>query len=533
MFKNGKRWKTLYILGGAVFVTLLCIGYHFNIMAHTRAHTTPSMTTCMGMKTEIDTGSSHKKDIFGIYRIIDRLKLNDNQGQLQGGTVTNISETSFPRENNAVSEKMIKLAVGQKQPSTNHVESTTSDVHMYTSGKFQSPNKILKNSNRISDITTVSSQRGRISTTTTWDWFTSTQHRTLPGYAISNSLCKEVCRTSYNPLSGYPPVTNNGKYADLVTTSAFRDLADYVVRWPFRHYNENHIYVPVDIKKVTQCLPKVPIIFIKGDPMHMEYFIQTILPSLKAYIAISGATDYPSFKNIDQRKILDDPRLVRWYGQNPTFKHPKFEGIPIGLNAYEHGGDVTMFQHLEKRGIFDRKTFCQVKSTNNTEKSLLVLNFNPGTHSRRSSLYNQFCGDTHNNKWVKCIKKINIELSTTEHMVRTDVYKILSCFPFWLSPRGNGLDCHRTWEAFYIGAIPILESSSLDEIYSDMKALIVPSFDNVTKDFLFHKLQELSKRSFNDEKLFRDYWWKKIEKVRADYMMKYNITEIERRRCWA
>ncbi|CAF4740942.1 unnamed protein product, partial [Rotaria sp. Silwood2] len=27
---------------------------------------------------------------------------------------------------------------------------------------------------------------------------------------------------------------------------------------------------------------------------------------------------------------------------------------------------------------------------------------------------------------------------------------------FILSPRGNGLDCHRTWEAFLMGAVPIV-----------------------------------------------------------------------------
>jgi hypothetical protein len=33
---------------------------------------------------------------------------------------------------------------------------------------------------------------------------------------------------------------------------------------------------------------------------------------------------------------------------------------------------------------------------------------------------------------------------------------MLSNSQFVLSPPGNGADCHRTWEAIYLGAIPIV-----------------------------------------------------------------------------
>lgn len=37
---------------------------------------------------------------------------------------------------------------------------------------------------------------------------------------------------------------------------------------------------------------------------------------------------------------------------------------------------------------------------------------------------------------------------------------------FCASPHGNGLDCHRTWEALCLGCVPIVKSSPLDDLYA-------------------------------------------------------------------
>ena len=41
----------------------------------------------------------------------------------------------------------------------------------------------------------------------------------------------------------------------------------------------------------------------------------------------------------------------------------------------------------------------------------------------------------------------------------------LGSHKFVLSPRGNGLDAHRTWEAMLVGAIPIVRASALNPLY--------------------------------------------------------------------
>ena len=41
---------------------------------------------------------------------------------------------------------------------------------------------------------------------------------------------------------------------------------------------------------------------------------------------------------------------------------------------------------------------------------------------------------------------------------RADTWKAMSLTAFTLSPRGGGLDCHRTWEALVLGSVPVLRS---------------------------------------------------------------------------
>jgi hypothetical protein len=42
-----------------------------------------------------------------------------------------------------------------------------------------------------------------------------------------------------------------------------------------------------------------------------------------------------------------------------------------------------------------------------------------------------------------------------------------------LSARGNGLDCHRTWELLLLGSIVITRTSPLDPLFEDLPVAIV------------------------------------------------------------
>ena len=46
-----------------------------------------------------------------------------------------------------------------------------------------------------------------------------------------------------------------------------------------------------------------------------------------------------------------------------------------------------------------------------------------------------------------------------------EIWSLYSHYPFVLSTRGNGLDCHRTWELLLLGSIVITRTSPLDPLF--------------------------------------------------------------------
>jgi hypothetical protein len=55
---------------------------------------------------------------------------------------------------------------------------------------------------------------------------------------------------------------------------------------------------------------------------------------------------------------------------------------------------------------------------------------------------------------------------------------------FVLSPHGYGLDCYRTWEALFMGCIPIVKTSPLDLLYRDLPVAIVEDWRDIGEERL-------------------------------------------------
>ena len=90
----------------------------------------------------------------------------------------------------------------------------------------------------------------------------------------------------------------------------------------------------------------------------------------------------------------------------------------------------------------------------------------------------------------------------------TDYLMALGSHKFVLSPRGNGLDAHRTWEALLVGAIPIVRASALNPLYEGLPVLVVREWSEVTPDLLRGFLHNYTLRRplYQYERLFADWW---------------------------
>jgi len=89
---------------------------------------------------------------------------------------------------------------------------------------------------------------------------------------------------------------------------------------------------------------------------------------------------------------------------------------------------------------------------------------------------------------------------------RAATWRTQSQYCFVLSPHGNGLDCHRTWEALVLGCIPIVKTSKLDALYAGLPVLIVQSWAQVTAELLQQTMKEFKNKPFHYERLRLAYW---------------------------
>ena len=81
-------------------------------------------------------------------------------------------------------------------------------------------------------------------------------------------------------------------------------------------------------------------------------------------------------------------------------------------------------------------------------------------------------------------------------------------FLFVASPRGNGIDTHRTWESLYFGCIPIVEKHFMFDGYEGLPIIQITDWNEVNNDFLKPYIEQYKNGSCfkQTEKLNLNYW---------------------------
>jgi hypothetical protein len=84
-----------------------------------------------------------------------------------------------------------------------------------------------------------------------------------------------------------------------------------------------------------------------------------------------------------------------------------------------------------------------------------------------------------------------------EYMNRIPQYK------FIISPEGNGVDCHRHYEALMAGCIPIIEThEGIKQKYAGCPILYTYDYTEITEDYLNQKYQEMIGETWDFSCLF-------------------------------
>ncbi len=229
------------------------------------------------------------------------------------------------------------------------------------------------------------------------------------------------------------------------------------------------------------------------------------------YILVSGDCDETVPVDIfngkeDFLNFIENSNLIHWYSQNCISDHPKITRIPIGLHYHVLSkGD---YYGQPMLSVFGQEREIMQINLKNTIKPFWKRQIKcySNFHFSMPSFY-KFLHDR-----LDAVNKVPRELVFYQkHQITRYETFIRQCeYAFVLSPHGNGLDCHRTWEALVLGCIPIVKTSKIDKLYEELPVLIVNDWSDISYDLLEKTVTEFKNKKFRYEKLTLNYWISKI-----------------------
>ncbi|MEX0961459.1 MAG: hypothetical protein WDZ28_01215 [Simkaniaceae bacterium] len=202
---------------------------------------------------------------------------------------------------------------------------------------------------------------------------------------------------------------------------------------------------------------------------------------------------------------LDDPHLLAWFGKNAfDVAHPKLFCIPLGLTSQRAKNG-----RWRAHGKIEVLKKCIERGPSIGKKHLLYQNYSLNTHPSRKKTFKQ-------------IEKMSLPfLFQRKKRVNYEQYLLDTLkSDFVISPRGRSMDCHRIWEALYLGTIPIVKHSPLDCLLKDLPILFVDDWSEISQEFLERKKKEILSKKYNLEKIYFSYWKQKINEYKLPSLIR-------------
>jgi len=224
------------------------------------------------------------------------------------------------------------------------------------------------------------------------------------------------------------------------------------------------------------------VVFVYSDMI--DHFLGRVLPLLKQPIVLIS---HNGDATVDQRfrAPLDGPRIIHWFAQNAKLSHRKLTALPIGIaNAQWPHGDTAALARVAVRA-----------------------------RPRRSGLYVNFEVSTNPELRGPLLDALRDKPSAVMGQRRPyfDYLADMAQWRFCASPPGNGVDCHRTWEALYLGVIPIVVPTA-GGLLDHLPCVAVDDIANVTLEQLEAARLTLD-GPFAWEKLTLSYWRERVCKI--------------------
>lgn len=251
------------------------------------------------------------------------------------------------------------------------------------------------------------------------------------------------------------------------------------------------------------------IVYVKTD---LIYDFSKLINNVNdSFILVTGCSDYTipddMFPNVETFiEFIGNKKIIKWFVQNCTYKHDKIVNLPIGLDFHTLNSNINIFWGPNMSPIEQERQIVSIKNNSKPfyERNVLIYS---NCHFLTTT---KFGGDR-----LDAINTIpnNLLYLENDRVPRINSWEKQSNYAFVLSPHGNGLDCHRTWEAIVLGCIPIVKKSQIDILYDDLPVLIINNWNEITEELLNRTIIDFKNRNFNFNKMTLKYWTDLMRKI--------------------
>lgn len=242
----------------------------------------------------------------------------------------------------------------------------------------------------------------------------------------------------------------------------------------------------------------------------LPYFVNHVLGKIKNdFVLVTCDSDLsiPSSMQSESRQIVESPKVIHWYTQNfDGTDMSKISPLPIGID----------FHSIQQQDFFG---ITQTPISKQSEVLEFIRQRLPPTNARKQKLYvdsefahriDSLCHGAANELSRSAIHRI-LSSDPAVHcqpdfLPQFKMWAQRGQFAYVLSHHGNGLDCHRTWEALALGHVLVVQKSSLDSLYEGLPVIIIDDWRAIKTSKVSEHLCLDSKLNWSLEKLTNRYW---------------------------
>tara|TARA_Y100000739_G_scaffold204431_1_gene191069 strand:- start:501 stop:1379 length:879 start_codon:yes stop_codon:yes gene_type:complete len=258
------------------------------------------------------------------------------------------------------------------------------------------------------------------------------------------------------------PIKRNNSYP-FISGDTFLAISDYF------------IIKGADSPSIITHHDKKQIIFIENDLL-AEDWVREYAKKFKIVILHNG-DKVPKLKYLEELTN----RKIYVFGTNINFVSEYIEPIPIGIENAHH----------KKNGDLDYYNPVKIANCKKKKNNIIFASFAVNTKVRKD--------------YEIILDKYKID--NTNNLSLDEYRKRLNDSYFIISPPGNGIDCHRTWEALYHKTIPVIEKKYYLFSHINLPILTVnklEEFLNYSKEKKLNIYKNLTSKY--NQKIYMQWW---------------------------